>query len=141
MKEREFEIGGNRFQLNPVSAHKQFHIVRRLAPILKDIIPAAQEIKGLNLEGMTEEEKFQKLSQMIGPVLDGFSKLSDADADFVLNNLLSSVQIQQANNWAWVAKDGILMFQTLKLPVLMQIAGKAIGYNLSDFFASAHQII
>lgn len=141
MTEREFTIGSDRFQLYKIDAFKQFHIVRRLGPILKDIIPIAKQAKNVNLEGMSEDQKLDHFSKLIGPIMEGISKLSDADANLVLLGLCGSVQIHQSkfNNWAWVATGDTLSF-TLSLPVLLQIAARAFAFNLADFFATAHQV-
>lgn len=138
MTERDFEIGTRKFKLNKMDAFKQFHIVRRIAPILADMLPAVSDAQKLmkQKEGESESEKLEGLSKIIGPIMNGLSKLSDEDSNRVLFGLLSSVEIQQSTgNWAKVATDSMLMMQDLELPILLQIAGKAFMYNLSDFFA------
>lgn len=142
MSERDFEIGGKKFKLNKIDAFKQFHIVRRIAPILKDLLPLLGEFQKVakNPEGLSETEKLDQFAKLAGPFMEGISKLSDADSDKVLYGLLSSVEMQQdAGNWARVSSDSMLMMQTMELPVLLQIAGRAFMYNLSGFFAGLPQ--
>jgi hypothetical protein len=142
MSERDFSAGGHEFKLNKIDPFKQFHIVRRLGPILGDIIPVAQKIKGvLSDTEQTEEQKFEMIAMIAHPILNGLSKLSDVDSDKVLMGLLSAVEIKQApaGNWARIVRDDSLMIQTLDLPVLLQAAGRAFAYNLSGFFAIAPQ--
>lgn len=136
----EFEVGGYKFQLTKIDAIKQFHIVRRLGPILGDLIPMAQKLKGIDTNNMTEEQKLDQFAKLLTPFITGLSKLSDADADLVLFGLCSSAQIHQKqfNNWARVATGSVLSFQ-LPLPVLLQVAGRAFAYNLADFFAMSPQ--
>lgn len=140
MSERDFEAGGHKFKLSKIDAFKQFHIVRRLGPILGDIIPVAQRLKGAHTENMSEDEKFNTFAKLISPIMSGLSKLSDEDSNLVLLGLCSSVEIHQpkSNNWAKVATPEVLMFQDLTLPVLLQVAGRAFAYNLSGFFLTAH---
>lgn len=137
MSERDFEISSRKFKLNKIDAFKQFHIVRRLAPILGDLISVAQKVKALNPSHINEEQ-----IQMITPIMNGISKLSDADANLVLLGLCSAVEMQQMplGNWARVATDAGLMFQDLELPVLLQIAGRSFSYNLAGFFGSLPQV-
>jgi hypothetical protein len=141
MAERDFEIGGRKFKLNKIDTFKQFHIVRRLAPILGDIIPIAQKLHKLQKENMTEDEMLESVVQLSGPIMAGISSLSDQDANLVLLGLCSSVEVQQmpTGNWAFVARDAGLMIQDLELPVLLQIAGRAFAYNLAGFFNSMPQ--
>lgn len=141
MNEREFTIGDKKFQLTKIDAFKQFHIVRRLGPILGGIIPIAQKLKGFDAKGMSEDERLDQFAELLSPIMTGISKLSDADANLVLLGLCSSVSIHQPqfNNWAKVATGEVLSFTELTLPVLLQIAGRAFAFNLADFFALAPQ--
>lgn len=141
MNERDFEIGPLKFKLNKIDAFKQFHIVRRLAPILGDMIPIAQKLHQLKKENLSEEQMFAQIAELSTPIFNGISKLSDADADKVLLGLCSAVEMQQTaqGGWARVSNGEILMFQNLELPQLMQIAGRAFAYNMAGFFASMPQ--
>lgn len=140
MSERDFQAGGKEFKLSKIDAFKQFHIVRRLGPILGDIIPVAQKLKGMKTEGQSEDEKFEMIAEIAKPVMQGLSKLSDEDANRVLLGLLSSVEVkQQTGNWARIARDENLMIQDLELPIMLQVAGRAFAYNLAGFFAIAPQ--
>lgn len=142
MNETDFEINERQFKLSKLDAFKQFHIVRRLGPILGQIIPVAKNLMGLKEEGMSEEQKFDAITKLIGPIMEGISKLSDEDANFVLLGLCAGVEVKQmpAGNWARVVRDGNLMIQDLELPVLLQLAGRSFAYNLAGFFAIAPQV-
>lgn len=138
MTDRDFSLGGRDFKLGKLDAFKQFHIVRRVAPILADLLPAlknAQAGPG-DLAVMSEDKKLDMVGKFATPIMSGLSQLSDADAELVLYGLLSSVEMKQpAGNWARVATGTMLMIQDLELPQLLQIAGRAFMFNLSGFFA------
>lgn len=138
MSDRDFEIGGRKFKLNKIDAFKQFHIVRRIAPILSEMLPAMKsqsKLKGF--ESLGEDEKLDVISKFVSPIMMGLSKLSDADADLVLKGLLEAVEVQQqAGNWARIVSGGMVMVQDFELPQLMQIAGRAFMFNLSGFFSA-----
>lgn len=140
--DRDFTIGDKKFKLNKIDAFKQFHIVRRIAPILADVLPILGKIsKPANIEGLSETEKFDEFAKMAAPLMNGLSKLSDEDSNKVLLGLLSAVEIQQeAGNWAKVATDGSIMFSNLELPVLLQLAGKSFAFNMSGFFSMLPQV-
>lgn len=145
MTEREFEAGGRKFKLSKLDAFKQFHIVRRLGPILGDVITAMQgagklpKVKGL--EELSEIEKLDQIAKLVTPIMNGLSKLSDEDANKVLLGLCSAAEVQQQpiGNWARVANESGLLMQDLDLPILIQVAGRAFAYNLTGFFAIAPQ--
>lgn len=140
--DNNYEIKGKKFKLNKIDAFKQFHIVRRLAPVLKDMIPAAVKFQklqknGVKFEDMSEEESMAA----VGPIIEGFSKLSDQDSEKVFLGLLQSVEMQQeSGNWARLASNDGLMFQNMELPLLMQIAGRAFMFNIQGFFSVLPQV-
>lgn len=139
--EREFEVQGVKFQLRKIDAMRQFHIVRRLGPILGEILPAAKKLK-VDDSGLTEDQKFEQIIDVIQPIMDGLSRLSDKDADYVLLNLLSAAEMHQAatNSWAQIVKGDHYMVNTLDLPTMLQVAGRAFAFNLAGFFSIAPQV-
>jgi hypothetical protein len=146
MSEREFSLAGRDFKLCKLDAFKQFHVVRKVGPILADLLPAMKDIgKVKNVESLPSDEQMENVAKVAAPVMTGLSKLSDRDAEFVLCVLLSCVEMKRPEgNWARVArvedKDNcFLMFQDMELPMLMNLAGRAFMYNLSGFFAGLPQ--
>jgi hypothetical protein len=135
--DNEFDIGGVNFKLRKIDAFKQFHIVRRIAPILSELLPALKDVGAgfKNLESLSEAEKFDQMAKIVTPIMDGLSKLSDQDSEFVLLGLLAAVEVNTSGAWSTVAKGSMLMRQDLDLPVLLQLAGRAFMFNLSSFFA------
>lgn len=144
MSDRDFSFGGKDFKLSKIDAIKQFHIVRRIAPILSELAPhmasAAKFQTVKDVEKLPDDKKFDIIGKFAAPIMTGLSKLSDADADHVLYGLLESIEVKQAaGNWAKVASGSFLMMQDLEFPVLMQLAGRAFMFNLSGFFGALPQ--
>lgn len=135
--ENSFEAGGRKFKLGKLDAFRQFHIVRRIGPLLAELMPALAGAAKSRQEGMSETEKLEEFASILQPVMMGLAKLSDADADYVLFRLLGAVEVfqPQFNTWAKVATDTGLMMQDMDLPVLLQAAGRSLMFNLSGFFA------
>lgn len=128
--DRSFEIGDKKFKLNKMDVFKQAHVVRRLAPILADLIPVAGKLSKMSPEQMDGSQY-----EALAPIMLGISKLSDSDFDMVLKTLLACVEYQASGVWARVATEGGgLMFHDMELPLLLQIAGRAFMYNLKGFF-------
>lgn len=143
MSDRDFEIGSRKFKLCKIDAFKQFHIVRRIGPLLSDLLPAMKGMETQSqkkIEDLPESEKLDMIAKFAGPIMNGLSKLADADANLVLFGLLEAVEVQQAaGNWARVSTGGMLMIQDLELPVLLQLAGRAFMFNLAGFFGALPQ--
>lgn len=137
MESNSFEIGGRKFKLGKIDAFRQFHIVRRIGPLLADLMPGLSGMVKMKMDDMTETQKLEEFAKAIHPVMSGLSRLSDADADYVLYRLLGAVEVEQPQykSWARVATDTGLVMQDIELPVLLQVAGRSLMYNMSGFFA------
>jgi hypothetical protein len=136
----EFEIGADKFKVGKLDAFAQFHVTRRLGPLLAELFPVLQKIAKAQSEmaGLSEEEKLKRMMETAAPVMEALAKLSDTDADYVLYRLLSVVEVFQPkfSSWAKVATQTQLVMQTLEFPVLLQAAGRSLMFNLSGFFDS-----
>ncbi len=133
----EFTIGDRKFKCGKLDAFRQFHIVRRIGPLLAELLPAMAGIVKQKTESMSETEKLEEFAKILQPVMTGFSRLSDNDADYVLFRLLSVVEVHQPqfNSWAKIATDSGLMMQDIELPALLQAAGRSLMHNMQGFFA------
>lgn len=136
-----FKVNGKKFKVGKINALKQYHIVRRLGPILSDIIPLAKQFKREAGKEKTEDQMLADIAALAQPIMAGLSKLSDADAELVLMGLCSAVEIyqEQFSSWAHISNGSQFMIQNLELPELIQCAGRAFAFNLSGFFGSARQ--
>lgn len=134
--ENSFQIGDLQCKVSKINAMKQYHIVRRIAPILSEMIPMMKDIAKTSKQQMTEDEQLEQSAKFITPIMDGLAKLSDKDSEFVLYNLLSAVEINQGGVWSRIVVNDNLMFQNLELPVLLQAAGRAFMFNMQGFFAA-----
>ena len=135
MVDNNFSIGDRQFKISKINALKQYHIVRRVAPILGEMIPAMKQISKKNSAGLTEDEKLEQAADVFAPIMHGISKLSDKDSEFVLYGLLAAVEMKQSEgNWAKISNGEMLMFDNLELPVLLQAAGRSFMFNMTGFF-------
>lgn len=133
--DNSFQLGGKNFKLSKIDAFKQFHIVRRIGPILSEMLSAMKDI-----QKVSKDDQLESVAKIAAPIMNGLSKLSDADSELVMFGLLSAVEMQQASgNWARVSTGSMLMIQDMELPVMLQLAGRAFMFNLSSFFSALPQ--
>lgn len=139
--DNKFSLANRQFSLTKLDAFKQFHIVRRMGPILIDLLPQIQVFASTKkAENLSEREQFESIEKIARPFMLGLAKLSDEDADYVFHGLLASAEVQQGQaNWARIYVNGTLMFTDLELPILIQVAARAFMYNLAGFFAALPQ--
>jgi hypothetical protein len=117
----DFEINGQQYRSGKLNARQQFHIARRLAPVLGGLATASQ--------GKTDT-----FATFLQPIADAIAGMSDADCDYVLDNCLAVVQRQQGSSWANIFVNKAQMFDDIDMGVMLQIASKVITENLGGFF-------
>ncbi len=140
----EFQIGGSLYRTKgKIDARQQFHIARRLAPLVGQIVSLGPLLQTA-LSGPAIDPS--AVEALIVPFSTALAKIPDEDCDYVLDRCLSVVQAQrtQPNGavvWAdvWSGRVGRMMFEDITLPQMMQIAAEVLQENLAGFFAIAPQ--
>lgn len=122
----EFEIKGERYSVSKMDAFKQFHVSRRLAPVLSGLAASAAG-------GKTD------FSAFLQPIAEAVAAMPDADCDYVLHACLAVTRRKQGDAWVPVYNAGnkALMFDDIDLAAMLTIATKAIEENLGGFFLGA----
>lgn len=113
----DFEISGHKYRSDKLDAFQQFHVARKLAPVIGAIGPA------LGGEG-----------DMSG-LAKAIAELEQADCDFVLHTCLGAVRREQGGGYAPVfsAAAKRMMFSDINMLEMIQIAIKVIEENLASF--------
>jgi len=129
----EIEVRGQLYKAGRIDAMKQFHVVRRLAPILS----AMADIGGLQAAFSGGQPQAADMAVMLVPLANAVSSMPDADVEYVLGICLDVVERKQpGGGWAKVrASNGALMFEDIDMAAMLMIAGGVLGHNLSGFFA------
>lgn len=118
------EVGGQKYRIGRIDARKQFHVARRLAPLLAGMSSVPDKSAGF--------------AAFLGPLTDALSGMSDEDVDYVLDICLDACQRIQANGHpAPVMVRGGLMFEDIDMAQMIQLAVKVIQQNLGGFFPGA----
>ena len=143
----ELEIGGNTYRINSMPAMTQFHVMRKLGPVLPGIVPvlaqaaaALPQADGQEDGGaMTTVDGVAAIAMAAQPLLDGLASMADADAEYVINHCLSAVMRRDAGgkSWSAVHRDGVTMFDDIDLMTSMQIVWAVLRENYTSFFRAA----
>lgn len=113
----DFIVNGVNYKAAKLPALKQFHLIRRLAPVMAHITNPDDALAG---------------------IANAISELKDEDANYVLFGLLGVVEREQPpHGWAKISVGESLMFQDIGLVEMMQIAAKSFQGNFGDFFNAA----
>lgn len=85
----EIDLNGNRYSIGKLSAKQQFHISRRIAPILPTLIPVFVRLAS-GTRVVSEDPG--GLADVLQPLADGLAAMKDEDAEYVLDTCLQVVQ-------------------------------------------------
>lgn len=140
----QFELNGHQYQSGKLDAFKQFHVARRLAPLLsgvsaalKDGIAPPAQAEGTTPDAAVPGPKVE-FADFLEPMADALAHMPDADCDYVLFTCLSVVQRQQGSGWAKLVAQGSrsMMFEDIDMGEMIGITLKVIQENIGSFFAA-----
>lgn len=124
----EFELQGQTYRIGKLDAFKQWHVSRRIAPIVPTLIPIFMEIsKG--------SKDIPSISELLQPLADCLAGMSDEQSEYVIATCLSVAQRKSGSNWAAVWNKGAnaCMFDDMDLSVIIQIVIKVVQDSLGPF--------
>lgn len=124
----EFQVNDIAYRSGKMNAMTQFHVSRRLAPLLSSLTEIAQ---GGKLE----------VSSILASLMSEISKLSDADCEYVLYGCMAVTSRDQGGgrgNAPILAADGKTpMFPDIDMIGMLTIAAHVLQDNLAGFFPQA----
>lgn len=124
----EFTAGGLTLRCRAMSARAQFHVARRLAPVLGGIFASL----GPDPESLDDDAGL-RIAAAIG---DALGNLKDDACDHILDACLDVVEVrQEAGGWALLRRNRTLMFP-IDLAALLVITGRVIAVNLAGFISA-----
>lgn len=120
----DFEVSGIQYRSGKMNARQQFHVARKLGPILAKIGPS-------NKSNLT-------MIQLLEPAVDALAEMPEKDCDYVLNRCLAVVRRQSGTGWARVFDEQSekMLFEDIDLAAMIQIAMNVLGDNLGNFIGA-----
>jgi hypothetical protein len=124
----EFTIKDTQFRTDKMDAMAQAHLVRRLLPIVSTLASLGK-LKGAIDNPEIAKEAFQ-------PVANALSELSDENFNYIIAACMRKVQMRQGERWVlvWNVPAARPQFDTIDLPLMMQLVFNVIQDNLAGFF-------
>jgi hypothetical protein len=141
-----FQVGGREYRSDPLDALTQFHVSRRLSPVVLALAP----LIGL---GATVEDLTTVITSDIGsnlrilqPAIDAVAKMPDEDVNYVVIRTMSRVHrgVKNLNTGAieswtpvWNQSAGMLQYEDIGMVEMIQIVWIVLRENLSGFFSES----
>jgi hypothetical protein len=137
----EFEIDGKSFRFEKLTALQQFHVSRKIAPLIPPLIPVFLEVKKNqdkkdNKTDLTDE--LDILGPMLQPFADGLAAMSDEASEYVFSTCLSVIRYKYGDNWIqyWTTQGKSSMVADLNdISLMIRLVMRVIADNLSTFIA------
>ena len=133
---QEIEISGNKYRSGKLNAIQQFHLSRKLAPIVTKLAPVlgigrALQDKQVSIEDLPE------LAEAVEPLMAGLAAMSNEDSEAILDLCMTVVTRNQGPLWApvWNSQIKGLMFQDIDMVIMLRLAVAVIRDNLGPFIA------
>lgn len=129
----ELTLGGNAYSIGKMSAMKQLHVSRRIAPLIPKLIPLFTRVR---TSGAPLTSDLDGLAEMLQPLADSLADMDDSDAEYVINACMSVVQRKTQYGWtaAWNEQARSPMFENdMGLDVLLPLTVRCIVVNLGPF--------
>jgi hypothetical protein len=129
----DLTIDEREYRVKKLDAIKQFHISRRLLPILSTL--------GISLETIEQAAKTEaKTMAAFMPALEPVSKvlaaMSDEDANYIIFTCLSVVSRNEGEGrFASVSTGNRMMFEDIDMPIMIRLVVEVLKENLMGFFA------
>lgn len=127
----EFQINGVNYRAAKMDAFKQFHVSRKIAPIVPTLIPVFVRLS----QDKKLTEDLSAFSELLGPFAEGIAGMSNDDSEYIIATCLGVVSRQSGDTWAgvWNRSANSCMFDDMDLGVMMQIVIKVIQDSLGPF--------
>jgi len=120
----EFTVGDHDYRASKMDALTQFHVLRRLSPV----IGALKDLAGGDVA--------QKLDAL-GPIAEVVSRIPDDDVEYVLGHCLATVQRKKDGDtgWApiWNAAAKRAMFEDIDMVAMLSISGHVVMNAIGPF--------
>jgi hypothetical protein len=133
----EFELDGRHFRADRLSAKQQFHLSRKLAPLLPALAPLFLKAAALKDQVDPLSGNLLEFMALAEPFADALAELKTADADEIWDATLSSVKVETAATvWMPLWLPGANMAAEIELNELgklLPIILRVITFNLGPF--------
>lgn len=125
------EINSIKYDIGRLSPLKQFHLVRRIVPLL------AKSSEGIAALQSGAAQSSGDLAKMILPMVDELARMPDEEAEYIIFTCLSVVRRDSGGSgWSPVlTRENTLMFEDIGMEAMLKLVAEVVKVNLSGFFA------
>lgn len=127
------EAGGHTYGVSTLDTFTQWHLARKMGPLLIPILPMVMRLYAAGQKKMVFGDLMKEIATYLPDALSILASMPQEDADFVLLTCLGALHRKEKTGWAKVRSAGALMYSDIKLPAMLQLTYEVIKANLGDF--------
>ena len=121
------DLGSNTYQIGTLSAMKQFHIMRRLAPMLATV--------GAGFASLKEAKGTEDFLPFLGPLSEVLAEMSDEQAEYIIKTCMEVVSRKQGDAYQRMITQGQFVFQDLSMTEMIRLTVEVVKANMQGFFS------
>ena len=131
-------IGEHDYTIGRLNALDQFHVSRKIAPIIPTLMPIISEvakgdlskiIESIELGDNNELGSLEPLAQALEPFMEAFAKMPEEDVNYIIHKCLSVVK----RGSSVVCRGQSIMFDDLDMGQILPLVVAVIRVSLSNF--------
>ena len=131
-------IGEHEYSIGRLNALDQFHVSRKIAPIVPTLMPIITEvakgdlskaIESIELGDNNELGSLEPLAQALEPFMEAFAKMPEDDFNYVIHKCLSVVK----RSSSVVCRGQTIMFDDLDMGQILPLVVAVIRVSLGNF--------
>lgn len=128
----DLEIKGRTYRVGKLSAMAQFHVSRKVAPLLPPLITLWEQ--ALKAEKPLQDS-LADVAELSMPFLHGLSKLPNEQLEYVIGECMAVVMRRDGNAAfpIWSASARAPMYEDIDMTVMLQITVRVITDSLGPF--------
>jgi len=125
---QEVEIEGTKYRTGKLDAFTQFHLVRKLMPLFSGLGESFANLSGQQIGG-------DSWWKQLGPIAHAVAEMTKEDSEWILRTCLGVVSVWNGRQYTPITTpQGQLMFDTMEMTTMLQLAFTVIQDNLGSFF-------
>ena len=131
-------IGEHDYTIGRLNALDQFHVSRKIAPIVPTLMPIITEvakgdlskaIESIELGDNNELGSLEPLAQALEPFMEAFAKMPEDDVNYVIHKCLAVVK----RGSSVVCRGQTIMFDDLDMGQILPLVVAVIRVSLGNF--------
>lgn len=121
-------VNGNTYAIGKLNALTQFHISRRLAPLLAQMGISLHTLRSGMAADLTD------FLPALGPVTEMIAKMPDEDANYVIFTCLAVVTRQSGEKFSAITTGSNLLYEDIDMTTMLRLVVETVKENMGSFF-------